>query len=113
MHGFGLKVDQMVPGVMCVRLSGELDLNRAYTFDEELRAVEALSPSTIVLDLRHVTFVDSAGLARIVAARRRADRARRRLVVVRSCAAVQRLFALTAMDHHLEMVSEPEAVLVH
>jgi anti-anti-sigma factor len=112
MHGFSLKVEQMVPGVMCVRLSGELDLNRAYTFDEEVRAVEAMGPDAIVLDLRRVTFVDSAGLARIVAARRRSLRAGRRLVVVRGCAAVQRLFALTAMDHPLEMVSEPEAILV-
>ena len=111
MHGFSLKVEQMVPGVMCVRLSGELDLNRAYTVDEELRTVEAMHPETIVLDLRRVTFVDSAGLARIVAARRRAARSGRRLAVVRSCAAVQRLFALTAMDHHFELVSEPEAVL--
>jgi anti-anti-sigma factor len=58
-----------------------------------------------------VTFVDSAGLARIVAARRRAIRDGRRLVVVRGCRAVQRLFALTALDQQFEMVSDPKAAL--
>ncbi len=111
MDRFALRVEQMVPGVMRVELAGELDLRRAYTFDEEMRALEALAPSTIVLDLREVTFVDSAGLARIVAAQRRSKRDKRRFVIVRSCAAVQRVFQLTAVDQHFEMVSAPEAVL--
>jgi len=111
MDRFALRLEQMAPGVMRVKLAGELDLRRAYTFDEEVRALEAHDPSTIVLDLRDVTFVDSAGLARIVAARKRAARAQRRFVIVRSCPAVQRLFTLTALDQHFEMVSEPEAVL--
>lgn len=111
MSRFSLKVEQMAPGVMRVELAGELDLNKAYTFDEELRVLESVGAQTIVLDMRAVTFVDSAGLARIVAARRRAARDGRRFVMVRSCRAVQRLFALTALDHQFEMVSEPEAVL--
>jgi hypothetical protein len=32
-------------------------------------------------------------------------------VVVRGCRAVQRLFALTALDQQFEMVSDPEAAL--
>ena len=111
MSGFALRTAQMAPGVMRMELSGELDLNRAYTFDEELRALEDLGVRTIVLDLRGVTFVDSAGLARIVAARRRAVRDGRRFLVVRGCKSVQRLFALTALDQQFEMISEPEAAL--
>lgn len=111
MSGFALRTAQMAPDVMRMELSGELDLNRAYHFDEELRALEALGVRTIVLDMRNVTFVDSAGLARIVAARRRAVRDGRRFLVVRGCTAVQRLFALTALDQQFEMISEPEAAL--
>ena len=112
MTPFALRTEQLAPGVMCIALSGELDLTRAYSFDEELRALEALGYASIVLDLRGVTFIDSAGLGRIIAARRRAQRDGRRFVVVRGCAAVQRLFAMTAIDQHFEMVSEPEAALV-
>ena len=106
-----MKIEALAPGVVCVALQGEFDLWAAYHFDRELRDIEATEPTAIVLDLRDVTFVDSAGLARIVAARRRAERSGRRLAVVRGCRAVERLLALTALDRSLEMVPEPEAVL--
>jgi anti-sigma B factor antagonist len=106
-----MEIDQLERGVVSVRLAGEFDLVQAYAFDEQVRAVEEQHPDVIVVDLRQVTFVDSAGLARILAARRRAQRAGRRFAVVRGCRAVERLFALTALDAQLDMVAEPEAVL--
>ena len=50
-----------------------------------------------MLDLRRLNFIDSAGLGRVLAVQRRASRAGRRLVVVRGCRAVERLFALSAL----------------
>ena len=41
----------------------------------------------------------------MLAVQRRASRDGRRLVVVRGCRAVERLFALSALDMRLEMVS--------
>ena len=90
-------------------LRGELDLEHAYTFDEELRRVEAVRPSCVVLDLRGLSFLDSSGLARLLAAQRRARRERRRLLLVRGTVAVQRLLALTAVSEHFETVSEVPA----
>jgi anti-sigma B factor antagonist len=109
--GFGLKIEQLSEEVVRIALSGELDMTRAYTFDEELRAVEAHEPSCICLDLSGVTFVDSSGLARIVAARRRAQRAGRRLVLVRGPAPVQRLLAMAALDQQFEMISDARSLL--
>ena len=60
-----------------------------------------------MLDLRTLNFLDSAGLGRVLAVQRRATRDGRRLVVVRGCRAIERLFALTALDLRVEMVSEP------
>ena len=68
--------------------------------------MEESRPSCVVLDLRELTFLDSCGLARLLAARRRARRAGHRLVLVRGPAAVQRLFALSAVDEAFEMVSD-------
>jgi len=45
-----------------------------------------------------------------VAAWRRARKAGHRLVLVRGSAAVQRLFALAAVDEHLEIVNDPSAL---
>ena len=106
----GITFESLAPDTVCVALSGELDFSRAYTFDEEMRRLEAQKPDSIVLDLRKLNFIDSAGLGRVLAVQRRAGRDGRRLVVVRGCRAVERLFALSALDMRLEMVSEPRAV---
>jgi anti-sigma B factor antagonist len=107
MQGFGLIIDELGPGMARIALHGDLDLAHAYTFDEELRRVEADRPACIVLDLRELTFLDSCGLARLLAARRRARRAGRRLVLVRGPAAIQRIFAVAALEETFEIVSEP------
>lgn len=106
MRGFGLTIEPLAGGAVRVALRGELDLEHAYTFDEEMRRVEGARPSCLVLDLRGLSFLDSSGLARLLAANRRARRERRRLVLVRGSAAVQRLLAITAVGHHFETVSE-------
>jgi anti-sigma B factor antagonist len=110
MSGFGLTIDEYEPGAVRFALRGELDLAHAYTFDEELRTVEARGPSAVVIDLRELTFLDSCGLARLLAARRRARRHGHRLLLVRGSATVQRLFALAAVDEAFEMVSDVPAL---
>lgn len=111
MQGFGLMIEELDSGAVRIALRGELDLAHAYTFDEELRRVEGGRPPCIVLDLRELTLLDSTGLARLMAARKRARRAGHRLVIVKGNPTVQRLFALCAMDESFEIVSEvPEAL---
>jgi anti-anti-sigma factor len=111
MRGFGLTIEPLRGGAVRVALRGELDLEHAYTFDEELRRVEGERPSCLVLDLRGLSFLDSSGLARLLAANRRARRDRRRLLLVRGGTAVQRLMAITAVGQHFETVSELPAEL--
>ena len=112
MRGFGLTIEPLAGGAVRLALRGELDLEHAYTFDEEIRRVEERCPPCLVLDLRGLSFLDSAGLGRLLAARRRAQRARRRLVLVRGGPAIQRLLAITAVGDHFEMVRELPADLV-
>jgi anti-sigma B factor antagonist len=107
----GITIESLAADTVCVVLSGELDFSRAYTFDEEMRRLESTKPGSIVLDLRTLNFLDSAGLGRVLALQRRAKRDGRRFVVVRGCRAIERLFALSALDVRLEMVNEPRAAL--
>src|SRR3954451_1648927 len=106
MQGFGLTIETLGGGAVRIALRGELDLAHAYTFDEELRGIEETRPSCVIVDLRELDFLDSCGLARLLAARRRARKAGHRLLLVKGRPAVQRLFALTALDESFEMVSE-------
>jgi anti-anti-sigma factor len=110
MKGLALTIEQLDGNAMKIALRGELDLEHAYTFDEELRTIEAREPDCICIDLRELTFLDSCGLARLMAARRRARKAGRRLVLVRGSATVQRLLQLTAVDDTFEMINAPEAL---
>jgi anti-sigma B factor antagonist len=109
MRGLALTIERLSEHAVKLGLRGELDLEHAYTFDEEVRRLEALEPGCICIDLRELTFLDSTGLSRLVAARRRAMKAGRRLVIVRGPAAVQRVFQLTAVDEAFEIVNGPEA----
>lgn len=111
MDTLGITIDRLKPDVVLVALRGALEFSRAYTFDEEMRRLEAQRPRTIVLDLRELSFLDSAGLGRVLALQRRARRDGRRLVVVRGSRAVQRLFAITALDAQLELVNDPQSAV--
>ena len=114
MQGFGLTIEELDAGAVRIALRGELDLAHAYTFDEELRRVEEARPSCVVLDLRELR------VPRLVRARAAAGRpparaqAGHRLLLVRGPAAIQRLFALSAVDEAFEMVNEvPVALTRH
>jgi anti-sigma B factor antagonist len=106
MRGLALTIEPLAGNAVRVALRGELDLEHAYTFDEELRRVEAQRPDCVCLDLQELKFLDSCGLARLLAAHRRARRAGRRLVLVRPPATVRRLFALTAVTETFDIAGD-------
>jgi anti-sigma B factor antagonist len=108
MTGFELTVQHLGTGAVTLRMRGALDLAYAYRFDDQLRHAERDASRCLVLDLRELDFVDSAGISRILAARRRARRAGRRLVLVRGSTAVQRFLQLAALTEHFEFVATPE-----
>jgi anti-sigma B factor antagonist len=110
--GFSIDVRAAAANALVVTLRGELDLNSAYTLNDELRRLELDRPDLLVLDLRLLTFMDCAGLGRLVALRRRAERQGFRLVLVRGTKIVQRLLAVTALDVTFEQVAEPGDVLL-
>jgi anti-sigma B factor antagonist len=83
--------------VAWVQVVGELDIVSAPTLEQTLRDAE-LRARLVVLDLRELTFTDSSGLHVITNASVRADRAGRRLVLVRGPAQIHRRFMLATSD---------------
>ena len=90
-------------------VSGELDLSSAEELETHLKQIESSEPDVLVLDLRKLEFMDSTGLRTVIAADARARERGARLVVVRAPDEVDRVFRLTRMDQHLELVDEPPA----
>jgi anti-anti-sigma factor len=93
-----------------VVLRGELDLSTVVKVQEELRRVEASAPPLVVLDLSALTFLDSTGLRCLITADERAREQGRRLVIVRGPDPVQRVFSITRLEEHLEIVDDASAV---
>jgi len=90
-------------------LAGEFDLSNAAQIEDALKQIERDRPALLVLDLRELTFMDSTGLRVMVAADARARDDARRLAVVQGPESVHRVFRITGLDDHLEIVETPEA----
>ena len=67
-----------------ISLAGELDLASCPALETELRSVETNGAARIVLDLSGLEFIDSTGIALLVAALRRSENDSGRLRFVRS-----------------------------
>jgi anti-sigma B factor antagonist len=111
MRAFAVTVEESTPGVVRLALRGELSLEHAYSFDEKLRLVEARRPACVMIDLRELRFMDSSGLSRLLAARRRARRSGHRFMLIRGPRNVQRVFTLTGVGESFEILSEVPAPL--
>ena len=98
-------------GMTRLALAGEFDLSSADQIEDVLREIEEARPSLLVLDLRELTFMDSTGLRVMVSADARARDASRRLAIVQGPEAVHRVFRITGLDDHLDIVETPEAAL--
>jgi anti-sigma B factor antagonist len=78
-----------------VHLAGEMDLAVAGTVGATLRDLFDVGFTSMVVDLREVSFMDSSGLDVLLSARQRAAEIGGRLSLVRGPDEVQRVFALT------------------
>ena len=86
-----------------VRVTGELDLATTPRLARTLGGAVACA-RLIVLDLRRVDFMDSAGAVLVARVSRRAAAHRRRLLILRAPDHVHRLFALTGTADDVEVV---------
>ncbi len=93
-----------------IELRGELDMA---TVPQVAEALDELDPEAdgvrhVVLDLRQVTFMDSAGLHELIARNERARSSRHNLAVVRGPGAVERLLTVSGVDARLVLVDDPD-----
>jgi anti-sigma B factor antagonist len=97
------------PPLALVTLRGEFDLLATVEVEPELERLACEAAVEVVLvDLRHLDFLDSSGLRAVVCAHDRLDEDDKRLVLVRGPVAVQRVFEITRMTDRLEFVDAPE-----
>lgn len=102
-----VRTDRPRRGVVCVALSGEFDLSSAYRVDAKLRGIERTRPDTLIVDLRDLVFMDSAGLSRLLAAHRRARRGGWRFGLIRGPEVVERMLRMAATQERFLTLLDP------
>ena len=107
--GFALERRAAADGGTLLACLGELDLATMPAFEDALCRAEA-DGGAIVLDLSGLDFIDSRGLAMILALDRRIREAGRQLTIVRGPDAVNRIFELTGLLDRLDIVDNRGAM---
>jgi anti-sigma B factor antagonist len=88
-------------------LDGDIDACSAPLVQQAVAAAFRDGAGDVVLDLRHVAFVDSSGLGVLIACHKRARHESCRLVLRAPSPRVARLLAVTTLDRVLSV--EPES----
>ena len=81
-----------------ISVAGELHVSTAPEFSRRLTASISEGRHVVVLDLAHVTFIDSTGLSVLLNALRRVTRKGGRMALVCRNPTVLRLFEITKLD---------------
>jgi anti-anti-sigma factor len=97
-------------GVLRVRLAGEFDMSVGSALSDALvEAVRAPGVTWVVVDLERTVFLDSHGVASLVAGFDEAVRAGRRFTVTRARGTVKHVLEITGLDEVLVDDDEPLA----
>ena len=99
-HALAVETYRDGDGTTVLQLYGEFDLASVPTFEAELALAEAeLGP--LVIDLSALEFIDSTGLAQLLAAHRRAERDERELAFLKGPPSVEKILRITGLDQIL------------
>jgi anti-sigma B factor antagonist len=105
---FDVHSETMRSGAAVLHVSGELDLASAPRLAE---ALTELSADPVVVDLTECTFLDSAGMAVLVASARALSDSGRSLRVVAPDAGILRVLEITAVDTLIAIHPDVESAL--
>jgi stage II sporulation protein AA (anti-sigma F factor antagonist) len=94
-------------GTATLRLHGELDLLTQGQLRDQVEAIDYDRVREIVVDLHHLTFIDSSGLRLVIDLWERSRKDGFELRLLPGPPNVQRLFALTGLDGVLPIGPEP------
>ena len=95
---FKIEMGEAVGGIAVVALSGRLNAVSAPSAKDRLKAVLREVSRDLVLDLAELAFIDSSGLAALVAAYKASVEAGGNLKLARVPPQVAQVFSLTRLD---------------
>jgi anti-anti-sigma factor len=88
--------------VLWLRLAGEIDCSNCHCLSDQLDLLDP-GTTTLIFDLRGVTFIDSVGLQALLEAQRRCEAEDVHLTLIGG-ADVERLLVLVGLDRRFDLV---------
>jgi anti-sigma B factor antagonist len=100
-----VRVEAVGPETCLVSLAGELDLSTVPHVERQLFD-QVCSHAAIVVDLTHVTFIDSSGIALLIQAARASNGTDVLNTVIAEGSQVERVFRLAGIDRALPLFTQ-------
>lgn len=102
---------QPYDGVCVIVLAGEIDLGNAGTIADALVGQLDPGPSRLVIDLSHVSFIDSSGINELLQLARRLSAIGGQVVLAAPTETVARVFDIVKLGERVLVASSLEAAL--
>lgn len=102
---------EVVDDTTILKPMGEIDLSRAPSLRAQINAVQKTGPAKLIIDLAHVPYMDSSGVATLVEAMQVARRNRTRIILCSMQERVQSIFEIARLDMVFTIVSTSEEAL--
>jgi anti-anti-sigma factor len=104
-------IEHTEQGFMVVKLRGELDIASSPDVREQLLTVlNTRTPSSLIIDLSELEFMDSSGTAVLVSAEKQAQSLGCEFAVVAPRRPVARVLHICGLDHYLRIFDNLAAV---
>ena len=93
-------------GTPVVHVRGEVDLSTCEELEAAIERAEESAPTTLVVDLSQVSFLDSTGVRTLLKADSRARDDGRKLLLVGPPEPAARVFRVTLLDKRFEFIGD-------
>lgn len=107
-----LSTEKLNSNVLVVNAKGEVDLNTSNQLNETLTHLVNTGSSHLVLNLGGIKFIDSSGVAVIIATFRRIRQAAGSLTLISNNLNFKKLFSITNLTEHVKIFNTKEEALV-
>jgi len=105
------KACKQFPEIKTVLLTGRLDVANADVLSSELLKIIDESPAGIILDLKDVNFVSSAGLRILIVAYKHATASGKKIAAVHVRPSVYKIFKLASLEDLLHIFDSEDAAI--
>lgn len=110
--GSAIEIEQTTSGdAVVIQARGDIDITGSPVLRDEIRKAQQTKPAKLVVDLEHVPYMDSSGLATLVEAMKNAKPAGTSLVLCAMHEKVRAIFEIARLDQYFTILPSRDDAL--